>query len=199
MKDSVYTVEIKGVKLDYYDLVDGLNIEGEAVRHACKKLIYAGKRIGGKTRLQDLEEALWSIQRAIVQEKEKNPLNQISEIPVDMNWWGHSTAAIKGVNIPKENWGHEEFIKEVTRMQKEAKEAQDKIKLKQPIFKGGDLVFHKDSPKIVMTVDSIQLSQDSQYYYGCWLAGRNNKDPERFTRVCDEKDLALVYRVGEIR
>ena len=67
---SKYHRIIKGVMLDYYDIVDAYEVRSSAVAHAIKKLLIPGNR-HAKDRMQDLCEARDSIVRAIQQEQEK--------------------------------------------------------------------------------------------------------------------------------
>ena len=53
----------KGVELDVYDVLKAFDITCPAVQHAVKKLLKAGKR-GYKDKVQDLDEAILSIERA---------------------------------------------------------------------------------------------------------------------------------------
>ncbi len=50
---------------DVYDVLTAFKVTCPMRQHAIKKLLAAGKRSGGKSELQDLQEALWSIQEAI--------------------------------------------------------------------------------------------------------------------------------------
>lgn len=50
---------------DVYDILHAFNVTNPALAHAIKKLLVPGGRSGGKDMLQDLEEAKWSVQRAI--------------------------------------------------------------------------------------------------------------------------------------
>lgn len=54
---------------DVYDVLSAFNVTCPMRQHAIKKLLAAGQRSGGKSELQDLQEALWSVQEAI---KEKD-------------------------------------------------------------------------------------------------------------------------------
>jgi hypothetical protein len=65
MSDNPYRKTIGGQEMDLYDLFAAYEVTDQAVGHAIKKLMCAGKRIGGKSRVQDLKEARWSIDRAI--------------------------------------------------------------------------------------------------------------------------------------
>jgi len=65
-----YLREIKkGVYVDVYDVLKAFQVKNPAVQHAIKKLLASGKR-GYKDTIQDLSEAMQSIQRAIELEDE---------------------------------------------------------------------------------------------------------------------------------
>lgn len=55
---------VKGVKMDVYDVLSAWGVTDPAIQHAIKKLLQPGAR-GHKSKAQDLQEALQSIQRAI--------------------------------------------------------------------------------------------------------------------------------------
>ena len=61
---SKYRKSIKGVKIDIYDVLQAFEVHNPAIQHAVKKLLAGGQR-GYKDTLTDLEEAKWSIGRAI--------------------------------------------------------------------------------------------------------------------------------------
>lgn len=61
---------IVSVELDFYDVAMAWEITNPATQHGMKKLFMPGAR-GAKGRLQDMEEALFSLQRAIELEKDK--------------------------------------------------------------------------------------------------------------------------------
>jgi len=61
---SKYTRTIKGVEIDIYDILDAYQTGSAAVDHAIKKLLCPGTR-GAKSRMQDLDEARNSLDRAI--------------------------------------------------------------------------------------------------------------------------------------
>ena len=54
--------------LDVYDIDAMWPEENTAVVHARKKLINLGKRSGGKSKVQDIEEAIQSLEEALVLE-----------------------------------------------------------------------------------------------------------------------------------
>lgn len=68
-KPSKYNRPCKGVTLDVYDVLQAFAVTNPATQHAIKKLLCAGLR-GHKDKMQDLTEALKSIERAIELEKE---------------------------------------------------------------------------------------------------------------------------------
>lgn len=70
--DNKYKREIKqGVEVDVYDVLIAWNVTNPAVQHAIKKLLQPGQR-GHKDVIQDLEEAMISIGRAVELESNKN-------------------------------------------------------------------------------------------------------------------------------
>ena len=58
---------------DAYDVLTAFCPNNPMIHHAVKKLLCLGGRSGGKTFLQDLKEAIWSLQEAVV-EIEYSPL-----------------------------------------------------------------------------------------------------------------------------
>lgn len=66
---SKYTREIKGVKVDVYDIIVAYGICNPAIQHAIKKILMPGER-GHKSVIQDIGEAIDSLERAIEIEKE---------------------------------------------------------------------------------------------------------------------------------
>lgn len=54
--------------VDIYDVLQAWQVTNPAIQHAIKKLLQPGQR-GHKTRTEDLQEALVSIERAIELEK----------------------------------------------------------------------------------------------------------------------------------
>jgi hypothetical protein len=50
---------------DIYDVLTAFNVTCPATQHAVKKLLIPGVRTGGKSRVQDLEEAVQAAQRAV--------------------------------------------------------------------------------------------------------------------------------------
>ena len=68
---SKYHREIKkGVFVDVYDVLSAFEVVNPAMQHALKKMLAPGKR-GAKDTIQDMKEAIQSIERAIELEKEK--------------------------------------------------------------------------------------------------------------------------------
>jgi hypothetical protein len=63
-----YNRPCKGITLDIYDVLQAFAVTNPATQHAIKKLLCAGLR-GHKDKMQDLTEALKSIERAIELEK----------------------------------------------------------------------------------------------------------------------------------
>lgn len=64
-----YRKKIKGVSVDIYDVLAAFEVCNPAIQHSIKKLLAAGTR-GYKDKMTDLEEAQWSISRAIELEKD---------------------------------------------------------------------------------------------------------------------------------
>lgn len=67
-EESKYTRVCKSVNIDVYDVLQAFAVTNPATQHAIKKLLCAGLR-GHKDKMQDLTEALKSIERAIELEK----------------------------------------------------------------------------------------------------------------------------------
>ena len=63
-KINKYLKQIRSERVDVYDILNAFNVTCPAIQHAIKKLLMPGNR-GHKTKRQDLEEALDSINRAI--------------------------------------------------------------------------------------------------------------------------------------
>ena len=61
---SIYDREIKGTRIDIYDILVAYEVTNPAIAHAVKKLLCAGER-GAKGRYQDLTEAQESIARGL--------------------------------------------------------------------------------------------------------------------------------------
>lgn len=68
LRASKYNRPCKGVTIDVYDVLQAFAVNNPATQHAIKKLLCAGLR-GHKDKMQDLTEALKSIERAIELEK----------------------------------------------------------------------------------------------------------------------------------
>ena len=68
-KKNKYQRKCKGVYIDVYDVLKSFEVNNPAVQHATKKLLASGKR-GYKGTVQDLKEAIASIERAIELETE---------------------------------------------------------------------------------------------------------------------------------
>ena len=67
-RPSKYNRPCKGITLDVYDVLQAFAVTNPATQHAIKKLLCAGLR-GHKDKMQDLTEALKSIERSIELEK----------------------------------------------------------------------------------------------------------------------------------
>ena len=61
---SKYHVQIKGQRVDVYDILTAYSVTNPADAHAIKKMLCPGKR-GAKDGIQDRQEAIVSLQRAI--------------------------------------------------------------------------------------------------------------------------------------
>jgi hypothetical protein len=61
---SKYHVQIKGQWVDVYDILTAYSVTNPADAHAIKKMLCPGKR-GAKGGIQDRQEAIVSLQRAI--------------------------------------------------------------------------------------------------------------------------------------
>lgn len=74
--NTKYNREVQpGIYIDVYDVLSAFKVDNPAVQHAVKKLLAAGVR-GQKTKLEDLEEAILSVQKAI---RIELTLNQIKD------------------------------------------------------------------------------------------------------------------------
>lgn len=78
---SKYKKNFKGVDIDVYDLLVLYEVSNPAIQHALKKLLMAGKR-GHKDKIQDLKEAIESIERGIEMEQYP-PVINVSNSVVD--------------------------------------------------------------------------------------------------------------------
>lgn len=63
-KANKYQVECKGIFIDVYDVLVAFGVTNPADQHAIKKMLMPGKR-GVKDGIQDREEAISSLKRAI--------------------------------------------------------------------------------------------------------------------------------------
>jgi len=59
-----YTRTVKGVEIDVYDVLAVWEVSNPAIQHAIKKLLQPGQR-GHKSEIQDLKEALMSVEHGI--------------------------------------------------------------------------------------------------------------------------------------
>lgn len=55
----------KNGTIDVYDVLVAFNVTCPMKAHAIKKLLVTGNRLGGKSKLQDLHEAIWSLNEAL--------------------------------------------------------------------------------------------------------------------------------------
>lgn len=65
---SKYKRSVSSLTIDIYDVLQAWQVTNPAIQHAIKKLLQPGQR-GHKTRTEDLQEALVSIERAIELER----------------------------------------------------------------------------------------------------------------------------------
>ena len=77
-KGSKYRKAVPSTEIDIYDVLVAYEVTHPAIQHALKKLLAAGNR-GHKDYLTDLEEAKWSIERAIQMERSLTP-HSISKV-----------------------------------------------------------------------------------------------------------------------
>jgi len=62
-KHSVYKKRFGGVLIDIYRIFVLFEVTNPSIQHAVKKLIVAGKRNGGKSEVQDIQEAIDTLER----------------------------------------------------------------------------------------------------------------------------------------
>lgn len=60
---SPYHKSVPTKTIDVYRVLVSFNVTDPCIQHAIKKLLCSGQRNGGKTRAQDVHEAIWSLQR----------------------------------------------------------------------------------------------------------------------------------------
>ena len=71
--DNPYIVDIsKYNKLDIYRILSLYDVTDPCLQHSIKKLLCAGKRGGAKNFLQDVNEAILSLQRLLEMQREDN-------------------------------------------------------------------------------------------------------------------------------
>ena len=70
VKSSVYHKRVPTSTVDVYRVLRAFEVTDPCVGHAVKKLLVTGKRLGGKTARQDIEEAIWSLQRKLEMDDE---------------------------------------------------------------------------------------------------------------------------------
>lgn len=58
------------IRVDVYDVLEAFSVTCPAIQHAVKKLLCAGIR-GNKTTIQDLQETVVAVERAIDLEKQR--------------------------------------------------------------------------------------------------------------------------------
>lgn len=62
-KRSVYHREVPTTTVDVYRILSAFEVTDPCLQHAVKKLLVAGRRIGGKSEEQDVREAIWTLNR----------------------------------------------------------------------------------------------------------------------------------------
>lgn len=67
-KPNKYKRTVPSTTIDIYDVLQAWQVTNPAIQHAIKKLLQPGQR-GHKTRAEDLQEALVSIERAMELER----------------------------------------------------------------------------------------------------------------------------------
>jgi len=70
VKSSVYHKRVPTSTVDVYRVLRAFEVTDPCVAHAVKKLLVTGKRLGGKSARQDIEEAVWSLQRKLEMDDE---------------------------------------------------------------------------------------------------------------------------------
>ncbi|HVZ89578.1 MAG TPA: hypothetical protein VHG72_21630 [Polyangia bacterium] len=63
VKRSPYHREVPVLTVDVYRILHAFEVNDPCIQHAVKKLLCAGKRLGGKTMEQDIAEAIWTLNR----------------------------------------------------------------------------------------------------------------------------------------
>lgn len=78
-------IHVKSGYIDVYDVLKAFNVTDQALGHAIKKLLVPGGR-GHKTRMEDLKDAIASIQRAMeISEHEEDAKNPMPEdLPTEL-------------------------------------------------------------------------------------------------------------------
>lgn len=71
-KINKYQRKVPSTTIDVYDVLEAFEVTNSATAHAVKKLLASGQR-GYKGVVQDLKEAIASIERAIELEEAKQP------------------------------------------------------------------------------------------------------------------------------
>lgn len=65
IQDNNIVINWDEVYFDVYDVLNAFHPINEQVRHAVKKQLMSGGRLGGKSAIQDLNESLWSLSEGI--------------------------------------------------------------------------------------------------------------------------------------
>lgn len=63
VKWSVYHREVPTSTVDVYRILHAFEVHDPCLQHAIKKLLVAGRRLGGKSLDQDVAEAIWTLNR----------------------------------------------------------------------------------------------------------------------------------------
>ncbi len=69
---SVYHREVPTLTVDVYRILKAFEVTDPCLQHAIKKLLCAGRRIGGKTEAQDVAEAIWTLNRWVQMRAEES-------------------------------------------------------------------------------------------------------------------------------
>lgn len=73
-KRSIYHRTLPTKTVDVYRILAAFEVTDPCIQHAIKKLLCAGKRIGGKSEEQDIGEAIWTLNRWIeMRAEEREP------------------------------------------------------------------------------------------------------------------------------
>lgn len=73
-KTSIYHKTVPVLTIDVYRVLRAFEVHDPNLAHAIKKLLCAGKRIGGKSLAQDVHEAIWTLTRWEEMRAEEQPV-----------------------------------------------------------------------------------------------------------------------------